>query len=141
MNHTNEHRSLRDHKAVLGLILGHLPFVAFLAPIGFGTSNFAITASVLIAVLALGGYFLLKGTRGFGVLSAVLLMLISATLIETRMGEIEMHFHIFVALAFLLIFKDWLPIVAGAGVIAVHHLILTYLQLNSVSIGNTPIIL
>ena len=141
MNTQSNDRILKDHKAVLWLILGHLPFVAFLAPIGYGTQTFALVTSLIIGAIILAGFFVLKGTRSFGVLSAVILMLISATLIETRLGEIEMHFHIFVALAFLLIFKDWLPIVAGAGVIAVHHLVLTYLQLNNVEISGTPIIL
>ena len=34
---------------------------------------------------------------------------------------IEMHFGVFVMLAVLLLYRDWIPIVAAAGTIAVHH--------------------
>lgn len=136
-----KHKQLKDHKIVLSLILVQLPVLAFIAPIGYGTGNFAMLSALFIGILAIAGFFTLKGQRAFGALSAVLLMLISASLIESRMGEIEMHFHIFVALAFLLIFKDWLPIVVGAAVIAVHHLILTYLQLNEAILFGIPVVL
>lgn len=141
MNQNISNRTLRDHKAVLWLLLAHLPFVAFLAPIGYGTEKFSIITSGLIGILAIAGYFLLKGSRAFGVLTAILLMLISATLIQAQLGRIEMHFHIFVALAFLLIFKDWLAVLTGAGVIAVHHLLLTYLQLSGAEFSGMPVML
>lgn len=123
------------------LILAHLPFVAFLAPIGYGTEMFAISASVLIGILATAGYFLLKDSRAFGSFSAILIMLISATLIQTQLGRIEMHFHIFVGLAFLLIFKDYIAILVGAVVGAIHHVLLTFVQLNEVVINEMPIML
>ena len=85
MNQNISNRTLRDHKAVLWLLLAHLPFVAFLAPIGYGTEKFSIITSGLIGVLAIAGYFLLKGSRAFGVLTAILLMLISATLIQAQL--------------------------------------------------------
>ncbi|GIX39195.1 MAG: hypothetical protein KatS3mg128_0244 [Silanimonas sp.] len=49
-------------------------------------------------------------------------MVLSAGLIQVAGGMIEMHFSIFVLLAFLLIYRDWRPIVLAAAVIAVHHL-------------------
>ncbi|MCC7004085.1 MAG: hypothetical protein IT357_18165 [Gemmatimonadaceae bacterium] len=36
-------------------------------------------------------------------------------------GMIEMHFHIFASLAFLLVYRDWRVVVAAAAAIAVHH--------------------
>ncbi len=128
-------------KKVLMILLAHIPFVALLAPIGYETFSFAITATAFVTVLALVGYYALRGTRAFGILSGALLMLFSATLIQTQLGRIEMHFHIFVALAFLLIYKDWLVVTIAAGVGAVHHVVLTYLQLNSVEVAGVPIML
>ena len=43
-------------------------------------------------------------------------------------GLIEMHFHFFGALAFLLVYRDWRVIVIAAGAIAVHHLGFMVLQ-------------
>jgi methyl-accepting chemotaxis protein len=40
----------------------------------------------------------------------------------------EMHFGIFVMLAFLLFYRDWIPLVFAAGIIAVHHLAFDAMQ-------------
>lgn len=141
MNNVKDPVLLASDKKVLMILLAHIPFVAFLAPIGYDTFNFAVPMTLVIIALSLISYFVLRGTRGFGILTGVFLMLFSATLIQTQMGRIEMHFHIFVALAFLLIYKDWLVVVVAAGVGAVHHLLLTYLQLNQVEVAGMPIML
>ena len=46
----------------------------------------------------------------------------SALFIQETHGMTELHFHVFVALAFLLVYRDWrAPAFAGL-VIALHHL-------------------
>ena len=59
---------------------------------------------------------------------AVSMMVFSALTIHQSYGMIETHFLIFVLLAFLLPYRDWVPIIVGAAVIAVHHLSFNYLQ-------------
>ncbi|MDX1635846.1 MAG: methyl-accepting chemotaxis protein [Marinobacter sp.] len=126
-------------KYMLLLILAHVPVVGLMVPLGYGTTTFAIVASVAIGLIAGIGYTVMKGHRAFSALVAVCLMLFSIVMIQAQMGRIEMHFHIFAALAFLLVYKDWLPILVGAATIAVHHFLFTALQLNGVSIGGMPI--
>ena len=58
-------------------------------------------------------------------------MVFSALLIHQAHGMIEMHFAIFALLAFLLYYRDIWPILAGAGLIAVHHLSFNYLQTHA----------
>jgi methyl-accepting chemotaxis protein len=48
--------------------------------------------------------------------------------IQQSHGVIELHFGIFVLLAFLLYYRDWVVIALAAGVVAVHHLSFNYLQ-------------
>ncbi len=48
--------------------------------------------------------------------------------IQASHGLIEMHFGVFAILAFLLAYRDWKIIVYGAGLVALHHLILNFLQ-------------
>jgi len=43
-------------------------------------------------------------------------------------GLVEIHFGIFVLLAFLLYYRDWRVTLCAAAVIAVHHLLFNYLQ-------------
>ncbi|MGB1092954.1 MAG: hypothetical protein ACPGYX_12580, partial [Oceanobacter sp.] len=56
------------------------------------------------------------------------LMVFSALHIHQTHGLIEMHFGIFALLALLLYYRDVVPIIAAAAVIAVHHLSFNYLQ-------------
>jgi methyl-accepting chemotaxis protein len=56
------------------------------------------------------------------------LMTFAALHIHQARGVIELHFGVFVFMAFLLAYRDWRPIVCAALVIAVHHLAFNYLQ-------------
>ncbi len=60
--------------------------------------------------------------------NAAAFMVFAGLHIHQAHGMIEAHFGIFTLLAFLLCYRDWKPIVTAAGVIAVHHLGLNYLQ-------------
>lgn len=64
---------------------------------------------------------------------AVSLMVFAALEIHQANGMTEMHFGIFVLLAFLLFYEDWRVIIAAAGTIAVHHLLFEYLQQSGYS--------
>lgn len=72
--------------------------------------------------------FLAPGTLLTRLSVAVAFMVFSALEIHQAHGMIEMHFGIFVLLAFLLYYRDWLVIVVAAAVIAVHHALFNYLQ-------------
>ena len=49
-----------------------------------------------------------------------------------------MHFHIFAALAFMIIWRDWRVPVVAAAVIAVHHAASVPLQLSEATFGGIP---
>jgi len=59
---------------------------------------------------------------------AASLMVFSALQIQQSHGMIEMHFSIFAMLAFLLFYRDWIPLVFAAGIIIVHHLLFDAMQ-------------
>jgi methyl-accepting chemotaxis protein len=48
--------------------------------------------------------------------------------IHLARGAIELHFGVFVLSSFLLVYRDWRPIVAAGATIAVHHLLFNQLQ-------------
>lgn len=52
---------------------------------------------------------------------AMATQLMAALHIQQTMGMTEMHFQVFVILAFLSFFRDWKVVVTGTVVIAVHH--------------------
>lgn len=134
-------QTLTTDRQMLIILLAHVPVVGLLVPWGYGTYSFAIVASLLVGALALAGYVMLRGTRACSALFAACLMLFSAVMIQAQMGRIEMHFHIFSALALVIIYRDWLPVIVAAGVIAVHHLLLTGLQLAESHVGGMPLMI
>jgi len=141
MRQVDQADRLKIDRLMLGILLAHLPFTMFLAPWGMGTGSFAVVASLLVAAVGVLGFVVLRGQRAFGALMGALFMLMSGILIQAQLGRIEMHFHIFAALALMLIYRDWLTVVVPAGVIAVHHLLLNALQMQSTTLGDMPITL
>ncbi|TGL65761.1 methyl-accepting chemotaxis protein [Leptospira sarikeiensis] len=122
------------------LLLAHIPF-ALLLSIEYGTWKFVLNSSVAIGVLASFGFLFLRGDYSLRILNSVLLMSWSGILIQSQFGRIEMHFHVFVALAFLLYYRDWKTILPGALYIAVHHGLLSFCQSVGFQLLETPIII
>ncbi len=59
---------------------------------------------------------------------AAALMVFCALNIHQAWGMVELHFGLFVMLAFLLFYQDWRVILTAALVVAVHHLSFNFLQ-------------
>ena len=100
----------------LGLALGRGQWAPFLAV--------ALPALLVMLVQA----WLHPGTRASRTSIALALMAMVAVTIQQTQGLVEAHFGVFVVLALLLGYRDWLPVVAAAGLILVHHLLFFWLQ-------------
>lgn len=87
--------------------------------------------AVLVPAIISG---LVPASRASRIGYASSLMVFAALLIHQSHGLIEMHFGIFVLLALLLYYRDYITIVAAAAVIAVHHLLFNYLQVSGADI-------
>jgi methyl-accepting chemotaxis protein len=94
----------------------------------YGTWGLALSAGLGLALASTAATVLLPGSASTRVLNAVVFMAFAALLIHQMHGMIEMHFGIFVLLAFLLFYRDWLSLVVAAVVIAAHHLGFYFLQ-------------
>lgn len=125
-------RALYDHyrkadRIMLGLLW--LTFVYSLC-LAFLHSTFSqalligATTCLLTTVLYRG----LGGTRAMRCVIAVALMVMAALHINQTRGVIEFHFGIFVLLAVLTFYRDWLPIIVAAATIAIHHVGFHWLQ-------------
>ncbi len=93
-----------------------------------------LSLSLAIGIPALIIPFLIwrgmRGTLASRLAMAGALIIQIAIQIQVSHGMIEMHFGLFVVLAFLLAYRDWRPIVFGATLIALQHLIGNFLQAN-----------
>jgi methyl-accepting chemotaxis protein len=89
-----------------------------------GALGVGIPAAVIPSFMA----YAWPGSLATRMTVAAMLMVFCALNIHQAYGMIELHFGIFVCLAFLLCYRDWRPIVFGAAVTAVHHLSFNYFQ-------------
>jgi methyl-accepting chemotaxis protein len=93
-----------------------------------GTWSEAMVIGLPAAIVPTALMVMLPGSRLTRIANAAAFMVFSALHIHQGHGMIELHFGIFVLLAFLLYYRDWMAIVTAAAVIAVHHLSFNYLQ-------------
>jgi signal transduction histidine kinase/DNA-binding NarL/FixJ family response regulator len=126
---------------LMKLLLFHWALVSTVTGAMYDTYLFGFVSGGIIVGI---GYFFYK--RYSGLLEARLalslgLMSFSIVLIQQSLGRIEFHFHVFIALSFLLVYKDLLPVTVAAIFAAVHHLIANYLQYYGVHFFGTPIII
>lgn len=125
-------------RLVLLLLAAHLPFIFFLVPMGYGTHFLgAIPASLIVIACALA-YRSMPGSLLSRSMLTVGLMMMSMILIMQQLGRLEMHFHIFAAMAFIIIWRDFKMILLAAAVIAIHHAMAVPLQLSGIQLGSIP---
>ncbi len=132
-------RGRADVDRMLGLLLlAHFPLTLLLA-----TLHGTWAAALLIGTPASVGVWWLTrvapGAQSTRYAVAAALMTFSALLIHQANGMLELHFHIFVCLAFLLTYRDWTVPVIGAAVIAVHHVLFMFLQNGGGSVYAFPV--
>ena len=103
--------------------------------------HMAVAATVSAALLVLGGATLWAacGTRASSVMLALCLSGLVALQIQLGRGTLEFHFGVFLTLALMLMYRDWLPIITVAGFFAVHHLVFDRLQAGGVAVYCTPV--
>ncbi len=126
----NYHR--RVGKAALAILAAHVPVMVVTALV-FGSSvSVAVGASLVI----LAGPALIQWLRPGSALAAATIgaaaMCFSALLIHLGKGMIEMHFHIFVALACLVALARVVPVLVATATIAAHHVLFWLLFPQSV---------
>lgn len=121
------------------LLLLHVPACVALS-YSYGTWKLVLFFGLALGAIASILYFFFKGTNVSRIGFAVILMLFSGVMIQAQLGRIEMHFHVFAALAFLLLYRDWKVIIAGAATIAVHHGLFNLLQEFKVSVQSVPLL-
>lgn len=115
-------------------------FVAtFITSIAYDTYLYGLLSGGVITLSMFAAYRFFKGTQVMRVLVGVSLMLFSLVFIQQHLGRIEMHFHIFIALAILTLYMDIIPIFVAAATTIVHHLVFNFLQQYEVSLFGMPV--
>ena len=127
----------RGDRLMAMLVSAHFVLALALAP-----WNDTWVAALLIGGIATGGFLtcarLRPGALVTRLAAAAALMTYSGLLIHQSGGMLEFHFHVFGALSFLLVYRDWRVPLFGAFWIAVHHAIFDLLQEAGVDVVAFP---
>ncbi len=122
------------------LIAVHWLLASTLSAYFYSTYLLGFVGGGLLFLLIWSGFRFASGTPMFRILAALVLMGFSAIFIQQHLGRIEMHFHVFVALSFLPLYKDYRPVTVAAFFIILHHLLFNYLQAGGVTLLGAPIV-
>ncbi len=104
----------------------------------YGGLSMAIGGVAAILLLAGGTYVSASGSLLSSLVLSASLMATVALQLQIGRGTLELHFGVFVSLALLLLYRDWRPVLCGAGVIAVQHVLFDRLQAAGFAIYCTP---
>lgn len=88
----------------------------------------ALTVGLGLALASTAATVFLPARLATRILNAIVFIALAALLIQQMHGMIEMHFGIFVLLAFLLFYRDWVPVVVALVTVVVHHFGFYFLQ-------------
>ena len=94
----------------------------------FVDSGWAMGTTLVLLLVAGMGYAVSRGSLVSRYVLTFVLVSFIALHIQLAHGMIELHFGVFVVLAFLLVYLDWKVIIFGAALFAVHHVVFDRLQ-------------
>jgi signal transduction histidine kinase/DNA-binding response OmpR family regulator len=126
-------------KLMMWILVIHTFVAIFVTSNYYNTYWLGITGSTVIMAICTAAFILLRGTRWFRMIAAVAIILFSAIYIQQHLGRIEMHFHIFIGLAILTIYKDVWPMFVATIATLMHHFIFNWMQSHHIMIENTPV--
>jgi len=130
---------LQADKVMLVLIVIQWFIATFITSISYDTYLYGFVGGGLITLILFWAHRTFKGTQVMRALMGVGMMLFSLIYIQQHLGRIEMHFHVFIALAILSLYKDIIPIVVAAATTIVHHFVFNFLQFYEVSLFGMPV--
>ncbi len=128
----------KNDKFMLFLMFSHLPWIIIFA-YDYGTLIPGLILYTVLSLISVANYFLFKGTAISRHLFSMIVVSYSSILILVQLGRIEMHFHIFVTLGFLLIYKDWKLFATATLTVALQHGLLNLAQDYNLTIANIPL--
>lgn len=134
-------QSLKADKVMLILLGIQWGIATFISSITYHTYWFGFLSGGMMFLIPAILYIRYRGTRIFRIIIAISMMSFSVIFIQQHLGRIEMHFHVFVALAFLAYYKDTVPVVFATLYTVLYHLLFTYLQQKGVAVYDMPLMI
>lgn len=144
MNDANEALNadfLNADKYMLWILSGHAFVGFFITSLYYGTFGLGFLIGGMVMANVLIAYRFFKGTIYFRIIAALAIVIFSALYIQQHLGRIEMHFHVFIGLAILTVYKDSIPLLTAAVAVIAHHFLFNYLQFSHYIFFGDPIMI
>lgn len=136
----NLERSFQKADAfMLRLLMIHWVVASTIMAISYNTYLLGFVGGGVIIGIAYSVYRMNPGSLLSRITMGASFMAFSMIFIQQHMGRIEMHFHIFIAIAFLIQYKDIAPVLAATVTTAVHHALFNVAQELELAVAGTPI--
>lgn len=132
---------INSDKVMILLSLIQWFIATFITSVMYDTYVYGFVSGGILSISLIVTFKYFKGTRTMRAFVAISMMLFSLIFIQQYLGRIEMHFHIFIAMAILTLYKDTLPIIIAAATTIIHHLLFNYLQYYEISVFDMPIMI
>lgn len=132
---------LNADRYMLWILIGHAFIGIFITSLYYGTFGLGLFVGSAVMMNVFIGYRYLKGTIYFRIIAALAIVMFSALYIQQHLGRIEMHFHVFIGLAILTVYKDILPLLTAAFAVVAHHFLFNYLQFSHYIFFGDPIMI
>lgn len=126
---------------MLKLLLAHWAVASTLTAFTYGTYILGFVGGGLVYAVA---YFAVSSNPGSKWSRSIIgasFMAFSVIFIQQHLGRIEFHFHIFIAIAFLVLYKDILPVLVAGLTAALHHVVFSLAQSYELAFAGTPIMI
>ena len=131
--------NLKSDKIMLYLISLHWFIATAFTSFQYETYQMGFINGGLYFLISLLAYTLYRGQKEFRITIGIVLMLFSMLYIQQSLGRIEMHFHIFIAISFLTLYKDIYAVVSAAVTTSIYHLLFNYMQEHQMTIFGEPV--
>ncbi|HEX5710860.1 MAG TPA: ATP-binding protein [Sulfuricurvum sp.] len=132
---------LSADRYMLWILIVHALIGIFVTSRYYETVELGIFVSGIVMMNVFIGYWLLRGTLYFRIIAALAIVIFTALYIQQHLGRIEMHFHVFIGLAMLTIYKDAIPLLTAAAAVIAHHFLFNYLQFAHYEFFGDPIMI
>ncbi|MCB0168264.1 MAG: methyl-accepting chemotaxis protein [Anaerolineae bacterium] len=106
----------------------------------YSTYGLGLIGGGIIFGLVYTAYHFYRGTVFFRAIVGVSLIAYFAIFVQQHFGRIEAHFHYFMLIAFLMRYRDTVPVLVATVVVAIHHTVFGLLQMQSVTVFGVPIV-
>ena len=130
----------RADNFMLKLVFVHWFIVSTITAYLFDAYLLGFIGGGILFAITYYAYKSFGSTQTYRYILALVLLTFSIIMIQQSLGRIEMHFHIFGALSFLVIYRDHKIITLASIFTLLHHLIFNYLQQYNITVFDTPIV-